>query len=230
MPVLQQPPPLTIEVSLSAAVVEDSCPEVIRQQGAGATPEQAAEQLVFDHLYIARDEAVRATRRFGGDTQVHYGHAVYGLWRAARRFGDHTGNFAAYAAVTCRWVIVAGMAEAHWLGEYARRQRARGNPAYRAPQWDRPASIEVLVGYHWDAAGPVDVEAEVIERENAREDRELIDRLLATLSDRHRSVIIGHYFDGKTLADLAPGLGVVPKAATDVHRRALALMRRAATA
>lgn len=96
----------------------------------------------------------------------------------------------------------------------------------RVDSLDRPVGI--------DGDGPTPLSDTVVDPSQGVEDRingfELVGYLrdgVALLPERHRIVIIGYFFDGRTMTDLGALLGVTQSRASQIKDEALTMLRQA---
>jgi RNA polymerase sigma factor for flagellar operon FliA len=153
---------------------------------------------------------------------------ILGLAEAWERFDPDRGvAFEAFAIPRIKGSVIDAIRAADWVPRKAR-QRARltGEPVAILVSMDSERSTED--GDHSTADRIVDTSAEVpgaglLAAENSRELMAALNRL----PDRERTIISLHYFERVALQDIAKSFGVTESRVSQLHTRALRMLRAA---
>ncbi len=157
---------------------------------------------------------------------------VLGLAEAWERYDPERGvAFEAFAIPRIKGAVIDAIRAADWVPRKAR-QRARltGEPVAMLVSMDseRPSSNFGADGDHSTADRIVDDSAEepganLLAAENSRELMGALNRL----PDRERTIISLHYFERVALQDIAKSFGVTESRVSQLHTRALRMLRAA---
>lgn len=153
---------------------------------------------------------------------------VLGLAEAWERFDPDRGvAFEAFAIPRIKGAVIDAIRAADWVPRKAR-QRARltGEPVAILVSMDSERTTDD--GEHSSAARIVDEGAEepgagLLVAENSRE----LIGALNRLPDRERTIISLHYFERVALQDIAKSFGVTESRVSQLHTRALRMLRAA---
>jgi len=165
---------------------------------------------------VARRVGVVPTPALGRDDLEAAG--LIGLIQAVDRFCTDRGvPFEGFAALRIRGAILDEVRRLDDLSRDARRRMNQDGEG-RATS----VSLELLVER---GAGPDAAAAEVDER-TAREGlRDEVERALATIAPRERSIIASYYGDGSSFSTIGRRLGVSEARVSQLHSRAIAQLR-----
>jgi RNA polymerase sigma factor for flagellar operon FliA len=176
--------------------------------------------MVAAHLHLVHGVVAQLCRRLPGN--VHRGDllsaGVFGLVVALRRNGGPDGaRFEGYARTHIRGAVFDELRAQDWL---SRRARDRATAAQRAGGIvPRLVDIDEAVG---DALPAPDDPAAIVE---VRSELEALARAVERLPDRERRVVAMHYFDGAKLKQIGAELGVSEPRVSQLHARAIVLLR-----
>ena len=173
------------------------------------------DQLVFDHLplaaVIARNISKRLPRHV--DPQDLYQDACVGLIRAAARYDARRKvSFGAYARRPIGGAVIDGLRRADHLSRDERRRiKAEGDDA--GP-------------LHLDSTGDLRGTLLPPERHAAAAERnQFLNTAISTLPMRLRVLLRDYYHGGQTMREIGYRLGVNESRVSQIHRRALRLLR-----
>lgn len=162
----------------------------------------------------------------GVDTADLVSCGVLGLAEAFERFDPDRGvAFEAFAVPRVKGAIVDGIRAADWVPRKARqRSRMTGEPVAVLVSMDESRSSESGDQSAADRlADPIErVPGDELEAAEGR--RELVDAL-NRLPERERLIVTLHYFEGVALQEIARSLGVTESRVSQLHTRALKIMR-----
>jgi RNA polymerase sigma factor for flagellar operon FliA len=172
-------------------------------------------QLVIEHLPLAATIARSISKRLPRyvDSQDLYQDACIGLIRAAARYdAKRKASFSTYARRPVGGAVIDGLRRAdHLSRDERRRVKAEGDEA-------RPLHVERAD----DVAGvllPPERSAAAAERDR------LLNAAISTLPIRLRILLRAYYHSGQTMREVGYRLGVNESRISQLHRRALRLLR-----
>jgi len=156
---------------------------------------------------------------------------AFGLIDSLRRNGEDRGpTFEWYARIRIRGAIVDELRNQDWLTRRARSkvtaQNARGSlppPSARSAVLgfdDLPGGMSGLNFVNTDSRTP-------LEQVEASYDRRALAEAMDRLPQRERHIITSHYFHGAQLKEIAAELGVSEPRVSQLHARAVELLRSA---
>jgi RNA polymerase sigma factor for flagellar operon FliA len=164
---------------------------------------------------IARTTKVLPTAARGAEDLEAAG--VVGLIQAVDRYDPSRGiPFEGYAALRVRGAILDEVRRLDELSRDARR-------VARDEEQRGAVSLEFLQerGEMGDPAEIAEVDARVV-HDDLRDD---VERALAIIPARERSILASYYGDGLTLATIGRGLGISEARVSQLHTRAIAQLR-----
>jgi RNA polymerase sigma factor FliA len=146
--------------------------------------------------------------------------ATVGLLDALRRSPDRGPAFPYYARVRIEGAIVDGLRSQDWFGpSFRRRVRAGGESCSAAMIGfdDLPPAAAL------NLSDPMERSPE--DELDLGRQRAALGSAVTRLPEREASIVTLHYFEGVELQDIAARLGVSGARVSQVHHRALAMMR-----
>jgi len=175
-----------------------------------------ADQLVIEHLPLAATIARNISKRLPRcvDPQDLYQDACVGLIRAAIRYdAGRNASFRTYARRPVGGAVIDGLRRAdHLSRDERRRVKADGNEA-------GPVHVE--------AAGELAGALQPPERSAAAAERDRVLRAaISTLPVRLKIVLRAYYHGGQTMREIGRQLGVNESRVSQIHKRALRLLRQ----
>lgn len=215
--------------------------------------ESADRKFVEEYGPLVRKVAARVRAELDLSTELDdlIGYGYRGLLEAKARFDPSRGvQFATFAHYRIRGAILDGVRQMARLPRRVHAQRKAAEafdreaervayeramqPETRVDLASTIAAIDEILGrtcaaYVIAAVGqseedaPRGPDAQVI----ANEDRARVAAALATLPEREREVIVGFYFQDRTLEELGASMGISRSWASRLHTRALGLLREA---
>jgi RNA polymerase sigma factor for flagellar operon FliA len=175
--------------------------------------------LVEAHLGFVRQVALRLARRLPQSIQADdlMQEGLIGLMQAAERFDESMGvHFEVYARRRVIGAMLSSIRRRFWREATAESLDEKvtcwidcNRPTVEKPRHDEPAS-------------PQDLEADVAQKEEAREVR----RAVAELPKREVLILAQFYGGDLTHLQIAPALGIGGNRVGQLHRGALRRLRR----
>jgi len=150
---------------------------------------------------------------------------TYGLVDSLRRHkGDRGPQFEWYARIRIRGAIVDELRAQDWL---TRRARGHANSEVTASTQTRASfvGIDDLPGGEGSLASCGDPVPNVLDVLEQRSEREHLTKVVGELPERERYVIVAHYFEGVQFKSIAQVLGVSEPRVSQLHTRAVDLLR-----
>jgi RNA polymerase sigma factor (sigma-70 family) len=143
--------------------------------------------------------------------------ACYGAAQAAANYDPSKGaTLNTYASRRARGAVIDGIRD---RSPVPRWQYAHGVTLNDLPPQERPpVSVEQWADEGWDAAATGDLEGGVAERD-------LVERMLATCTERERLILTANLLHGYSLTDIADHLGVTLSAISQQRGAALKRLR-----
>jgi RNA polymerase sigma factor FliA len=164
----------------------------------------------------------------GVDTDDLVSNGVLGLAEAFDRYDSSRGvAFEAFAIPRVKGAIIDAIRDADWVPRKAR-QRARmtGEPVAMLVSMDESRSSddgEQTTAERIADDGQVEPGADLLAAENRRE----LVGALNRLPERERMIVTLHYFERVALQDIARALSVTESRVSQLHTRALRMLRSA---
>lgn len=152
------------------------------------------------------------------------GFGVIGLFDAIDKFDADLGHrFETYSYRRIRGAMADGLRQLDWFPRGARKRPTRAIEKivcvdFQARSGRRPSLQDSVADPNSDFA------SEVLALQ--ADHQEVVDAMASDLPDRERGVIHAYYFERRTLADIAEELGVTESRVSQLHKRALGLLRR----
>ena len=150
---------------------------------------------------------------------------TYGLVDSLRRHkGDRGPQFEWYARIRIRGAIVDELRAQDWL---TRRARGHANSEVNADAQARASFIGIddLPGGEGSLSSSGEPVPNVLDILEQRSEREHLTKVVGDLPERERYVIVAHYFEGVQFKAIAQVLGVSEPRISQLHTRAVDLLR-----
>lgn len=179
------------------------------------------EQLIADHLRLARRLAYAQASRVGQRPDDYYQDACVGLIKAARDWQQDTGvPFGAYAQLRIRGEMLDGLRRMDVV-----KRRRHHDPAATyltpGPSLDQPA---------WED-GPTlanIIPAQAVSPEDTAVDHDLARWALKQMTDRERNIFIAYYWHGRKMRDIAAELGITESRVSQLMKQVTVRVAQAA--
>ncbi|HEY8088078.1 MAG TPA: sigma-70 family RNA polymerase sigma factor [Polyangiaceae bacterium] len=189
---------------------------------AAVTSADIAEYMDLVHQVVARILR-RVPRNVLRDDLVAAG--TYGLMDALRKTqGTRDGRFEAYARIRIRGAVIDELRNEDWL---ARSARADANEQAKATEGAAPGT---LVGLDDLAPGQLPVarpSTSPLDSAVRTSEQAALARAVADLPEREARILDLHYFQGMQLKDIAALLHVSEARVSQLHSRAVSMLRTA---
>jgi RNA polymerase sigma factor for flagellar operon FliA len=185
-------------------------------------------KVLREYLPLVHQEVGRLARRLPAnvlrDDLVAAG--VFGLVDSLRRNGgDEGGAFTWYARTRIRGAVFDELRAQDWLPRRARRAATSAQSA--TTRWGH---VHAVVSYHDESALEEALQMAMqsddpVEQIEARSLHRVLVRAIEQLPERERRIVGMHYFHGVKFKDIGAELGVSEPRISQLHARALGLLR-----
>lgn len=225
-----QPACSATEDELSVAPVSSVRPSRLRSTHAPSDTQHAevCPKLLQGYLPLVHQIVRQLARRLPANVQQDdlIAAGVVGLLDSLRRNGgDHGGTFEWYARTRIRGAVVDELRAQDWL---TRRARAAVSKAERddtaGPRSPTLVGLQELTGVEESdhfATSDADAETMLIDHDQSR----VLTLAIQQLPERERRIVGMHYFEGTKFKDIGAELGVSEPRISQLHTRALELLR-----
>lgn len=194
----------------------------------GAQPVRKQNEVLVEYYPMVQRIAYKAAATYGAPVGVDVddlvSSGIIGLAEAWDRFDPERGvAFVAYAVPRVRGAIIDAIRASDWVPRKARmKARETGEPV---------ASLISFDGSQSD--GETDAPGRIADKDTpepgfellAAEQRQELLLALNRLPERERYIISAHYFEGVQLAHIAGEFGVTESRVSQLHGRALRMLR-----
>lgn len=185
---------------------------------------------LLEHYPMVKRIAYKAAATYGLPVGVEpadlVSSGIIGLAEAWERFDSSRGvAFEAYAVTRIKGAVIDAIRGSDWVPRKAReRSRRTGEPVVALVSLDG-----VRVSGHGSTAERVADESVKLPGFDMLADEQRREMLLSlnALPEREKLIITQHYFHGTQLADIARVLGVTESRVSQLHGRALKMLRAA---
>jgi RNA polymerase sigma factor FliA len=156
---------------------------------------------------------------------------TYGLIDSLRKNGHDRGpTFEWYARIRIRGAILDELRTQDWL---TRRARSRVTAASRGTEGQAASERRTVIGFDDLPVALSHIADETtrdpLEETMVRMERRALETAVAGLPDRERMIVTMHYFKGEQFKTIAEHLKVSEPRISQLHARAVSLLRRALT-